>query len=57
MLIHTPELARRIYNVCFLILLPILCSAYFGLYDLTMIDGVVFITSINYWRHPTKSYR
>jgi len=52
-----PEQYKIIYNVSFLSLASSMYAVYNGYYYLAMCPGGVFLTSINYWRHPDYSWR
>lgn len=48
---------RFIYKVSFLSLFSCLYALYRGHYDLSLVPGGVFLTSINYWHKPDYSWR
>jgi hypothetical protein len=52
-----PEQARCIWTISFLSIFSSLYAIYRGYYDLALVPGGIFLTSINYWRHPTYSWR
>ena len=52
-----PEQCRVIFNVSFLTLGSCVYAIYNGHYDFAVCSGVVFFTSINYWRKPTYCWR
>ena len=52
-----PEQYKIIYNVSFLSLGSCMYAIYNGYYCLSICPGGVFLTSINYWRHPDYSWR
>ena len=43
-----------IYITCFYQLIPFYFGIYYQIYDSSIITCIVFLTSINYWRNPTK---
>ena len=51
------EQATYIYYTSYLSLCSCLYATYRQQYDVSFLTGTVFLTSINYWRHPTNSYR
>jgi len=48
-----PNGSNIIYTVCFIQLIPFGYSVYYQMYDSTTVIGIVFFTSINYWRKPS----
>lgn len=53
-----PCFSRRIFRVAWLSLPTSLASAIYNqLYDSIAISALVFLTSLNYWRHPTAGTR
>lgn len=52
-----PEQYKIIYNVSFLSLGTSIYAVYNGYYDLSVVPGGVFLTSINYWIYPDYSWR
>jgi hypothetical protein len=52
-----PPQYKIIYNVSFLSLGSCMYAIYNGYYCLSICPGGVFLTSINYWRHPDYSWR
>ena len=52
-----PEQYKIIYNVSFLSLGSSMYAIYNGYYDLSLVPGGVFLTSINYWIYPDYSWR
>lgn len=52
-----PEQCRVIYKVSFLSLGSSIYAMYNGHYILSLAPGVVFLTSIHYWKYPDYSYR
>ena len=52
-----PEQYKLIYNLSFLSLGSSIYAVYNGHYDLAICASGVFLTSINYWRKPTYSWR
>jgi hypothetical protein len=52
-----PKQYSYIYYSSFLFLLSSLYASYRGYYDLALVAGCVFLTSINYWRKPDYSWR
>lgn len=46
-----------LYKSSYLSLLSTLYCYYRQHYTLVFVPGTVFLTSINYWRHPTNSWR
>lgn len=52
-----PEQYKMIFNVSFLAVGSSAYAVYNGHYDLAICSGSVFLTSINYWRKPTYSWR
>jgi len=51
------EQAAYLYNASYLALCSCLYATYRQHYDFSFATGCVFLTSINYWRYPTNSYR
>ena len=49
--------ARRIFNASFLTIGSIASSLYNELSDCTITSGLVFLTSVNYWRYPIFGLR
>ncbi len=52
-----PKQYSYIYKTSFLFLISSLYAMYRGYYDLALLAGCVFLTSINYWRKPDYSWR
>jgi hypothetical protein len=52
-----PAQSKCIWRVSFLSLLSCSYAIYQGHYDLALVPGGVFMTSINYWRLPTYGWR
>ena len=52
-----PEQYKIIYNISFLSLGSSMYAVYNGHYSLSICSGGVFLTSINYWKYPTYSWR
>lgn len=52
-----PKQYQYLYRLSYLSLLSGSYALYQGHYDLALVPFGVFLTSINYWRHPTKSWR
>jgi len=50
------EQARCLYLTSYLSLLSLTYAIYRNHYNLAIIPGAVFLTSINYWRTPTYSF-
>jgi hypothetical protein len=51
-LVLPPEYSKRIFYVSFIMPLTALYALYLSLYDLFAVALVVFVNSVNYWRHP-----
>ena len=51
------EQANYIYHASYLSLCSCLYATYRNYYDFAFVTGIVFLTSINYWRNPINSYR
>jgi hypothetical protein len=51
------EQSNCIWEISFLSIFSSLYAIYRGYYDLALLPGGIFLTSINYWRHPTYSWR
>ncbi len=51
------EQARCLYYTSYLSLLSLTYAIYRNHYSLAIIPGSVFLTSINFWRYPTYSFR
>jgi len=56
-LILQPQHSILLYRSSYLSLLSTIYCYYRGHYTLVMVPGTVFVTSINYWRYPTNSWR
>lgn len=56
-LVLPPRFSRRILFIAHLTLLSSLLAGYLKIYDCSCMALVVFLTSVNYWRHPTKGWR
>lgn len=54
-LVLHPNGSQIIYVTCFYQLYPIYYGIYYKVYDSSIITTIVFLTSINYWRNPTKN--
>jgi hypothetical protein len=52
-----PKQYSYIYKISFLSFFSSLYAIYRGYYDLALVPGSVFLTSINYWRKPDYSWR
>ena len=52
-----PAQSKCIWRVSFLSMLSCSYAIYQGHYDLAIVPGGVFMTSINYWRLPTYGWR
>lgn len=52
-----PEQCKMIYNIAFVSLFSSMFGMYRQLYSHSIYPFVVFLTSINYWRHPDYSWR
>ena len=52
-----PKQYKLIYKVSYLSLCSCIYAIFRGYYNLCIVPGGVFLTSINYWRNPTKSWR
>lgn len=52
-----PKQYLLIYKISFLSFFSCLYAIYRGYYDLALVPGSVFLTSINYWRKPDYSWR
>lgn len=46
-----------IYYVSYLSCIPSIYGIYKGYYDLSLMSGVVTLTSVNFWRNPDLSWR
>ena len=53
----TSSQCNYLWRLSWLTLGSSIYSGYRGYYDLSLSSGVVFLTSINYWRNPDYSYR
>lgn len=53
MLVYPPQQSLLIYRISYLSLISSLYAIYRGHYDLALVPGSVFITSINFWSNPT----
>ena len=51
------EYYSYIYRVSFLSFLSSIYAIYCDCYDLAVVPGGVFLTSVNYWRRPTYGWR
>jgi hypothetical protein len=51
------EQSYCIWQLSFLSLISSLYAIYKGYYDLALVPGGIFLTSINYWRNPDYSWR
>ena len=51
------EQAQYIYRVSYLSLCSCIYAIYRHHYNLAIVPGSVFLTSIHYWKNPTYSYR
>jgi len=49
--------SNMIYYVSYLSLVSACYAYYKGHYDLVLVPGGVFLTSINYWKHPDYGWR
>jgi hypothetical protein len=57
-LIVTPEYSKYLYRTSYFSLVSCVYSIYNNpSSNIFLIPGGIFITSINYWRYPTNSYR
>ena len=52
MLIYSPEQSRVIRRILFLTLFASLYGVYRGHYDLALVPGSIFFTSIGFWNNP-----
>ena len=52
-----PEQSRFLWNISWFSLVSALFASFMGKYDLAIVPGSVFITSLNYWRDPDYSWR
>ena len=52
-----PQQCKLIYKVSFLSLGTSMYAFYNKHYSLSYVTGGVFLTSINYWKHPDYSWR
>lgn len=57
MLIFQPKYSKKIFYISFLSLIPTILSYYYGMYTIMMMPLSVWITSLNYWRHPIYGWR
>lgn len=55
--IFQPRHSRILFAASWLFLLSGLYAAYQGHYDLAICPAGIFVTSINYWRHPIYGWR
>ena len=46
-----------IFRVSFISFLSSIYALYCGVYDLAIVPGGVFLTSVNYWRYPIHGWR
>lgn len=53
MLVYSPQQSLYIYRISYLSLISSLYAVYRGHYDLALVPGSVFFTSINFWSNPT----
>lgn len=51
------EKSRYIYNTSYLLLISTFYAIYRNHYIIATSPGIVFLTSIHYWKHPDYSYR
>jgi hypothetical protein len=51
------QYARRVYCSSFLAIVSMMVAFNFKLYDFMFFATLVWINSINYWRHPMASWR
>jgi hypothetical protein len=56
-LVLPPNYAKILWNVSWLSLASAVYACHRGYYDLAIVPGGVWITSINYWRKPDYSWR
>ena len=56
-LILPKKYSIRIYRISYFTFFSIITSYRLKLIDYTVLSIIVFITSINYWRHPLNNYR
>jgi len=54
-LVLHPNGSNIIYITCFYQLIPFYFAIYYCVYGSSLITGILFCTSINYWRKPTKN--
>ena len=52
-----PEYASCIYRISFISFLSSIYAIYCECYDLALVPGGVFLTSVNYWRNPVYGWR
>jgi hypothetical protein len=56
-LVLPPQFSRRIFFVSHLTLFSSLLAGYLEVYDCACLALLVYLTSVNYWRLPTKGFR
>lgn len=56
-LVLQPHHSILLYRSSFLAIPPVLYCYYRGHYTLVFAPVTIFLTSVNYWRHPTNSWR
>jgi hypothetical protein len=56
-LVQTPENSDRIVCASFLAFVSVFYSALVGAYDCTAVTAAVLVSSVNYWRRPTRGFR
>ena len=54
-LVLHPDGSNIIYITSFSQLIPLYFGLYYQVYDSSIITSITFLTSINYWRKPTKN--
>ena len=54
-LVLHPDGSNIIYITCFYQLIPFSFAIYYQVYDSSLITGILFCTSVNYWRNPRKN--
>ena len=54
-LVLHPDGSTIIYITSFVQLIPLFFGLYYRVYDSSIITSITFLTSINYWRKPTKT--
>lgn len=54
LVLHTNG-SNIIYITCFYQLIPLYFGLHYRVYDISIVTGILFCTSINYWRKPIKN--